>query len=431
MEVMPIALDHMQANAVIYTTGRKSFSQGHNFGGGFRTSEIDKRLNIAKWFKESKNLEPNNIIATLLANNIAPAILDTKAKFIAGSGVITYQTDIVDGKKTNKLVSYAEIEDWMEESAINDVMFNTAKDYNFFGNAFFEGRYNKKKQIKDISHIDASTVRAEAMNASGIIPNYLVCGDWQKPKYNPEKISEGNVVKVKAFQKEVDAEALYPKYIYHVKDYTPGNPYYSLPTWYGSLMWIELANTIPAWHLSGINNGYALRYIIEVSESYFDRLQDQTKITEAKAKLQLDLENCLSGSENTSKSIYVTMKHSDFTEKGILKITPIETDLHDEAFSLLFSHSNTAITSGFAIDPTLCGIETDGKLSSGSEKRIAYELWLRLHAVKPRKQLLGVLDHVIKVNGWDKKYKGLKFGFENIQLTTLDQNPTGSQSAVI
>lgn len=434
------------SSVIVYTNRHESthFSAGQSTSStiniGLKKSTIGKRFKFANWFDDSANLETEGILNTLLANNIAPAILDTKAKFIVGSGLRCYKKNIIEGKKSIELMDIPEIDDWIERSNIFETMSNAELDKQFFGNAFFEFIMNEGKTVETVSQLDATTVRAEEKNAKdGLIYNYYVSGNWQKPNYNPDDPKKSNVVRVNGYVPQGSGQEkilwitnkLYPKFIYHARDYTPGFPYYGLPSWYGSLKWIELANTIPSWHLSGIRNGYAVRYLVEVSEAYFAKFTDDTLKAQAKQKLQDELDACLSGVENVGKTVYTVMPHQYYQEKGIIKITPIETDLHDEAFSILFQHSNTATTSGFQIDPTLCGIETQGKLSSGSEKRIAYELWLRLHAARPRQKLIKVMDIVKQINGWDKKYEGLQFGFENIDLTTLDVNPTGVQSGII
>jgi hypothetical protein len=35
--------------------------------------------------------------------------------------------------------------------------------------------------------------------------------------------------------------------------------------------------------------------------------------------------------------------------------------------------------------------------------------------------------HIWKVNGWNERYKGVKIGFEDTVLTTLDDNKSGSE----
>lgn len=424
-------------SAIVYkSANKKHFAEGgvmKDSVGSYKKSPILKKWNIAQWYGDSKNREPENILNILLDNNIAPAILDTKAKLIAGSKVNCYKEVLIEGKKTLELIDAPEIQDWFAANNFNEELFKAATDYVYFGNAWFEVLFNKGKKVDSIFHQDATTARAQAANENGIIENYLFCGDWKNAK-------DTNVVRVNAHTEpprnkderlKWAQSSLFPKYAFHVKDYTPGFPYYGLPSWYGTREWLKLANKIPVWHNAGIDNGYVVRYLVEISESYFVRFAgDDAKIREAKQKLQRDIEACMSGASNVGKTIYTVMSPQEFAEKGIIRITPISADLHDEAFSVLFNQSNTATTSGFSMHSTLSGIDTAGKLSSGSETREQFNIWHKLHATRPRERLLSVLETIKIVNGWDKTYPGLQFGIENISLETLDKNPTGVQTVM-
>lgn len=429
-----------ESHSIVVYGGKAQFSAGIMQGavGSYKKSSVAKNLKIASWYDDSKNGEPESILNTLLSNNVAPAILDTKAKFIVGDGLICYEEVLIEGKKDIRMMDIPEINEWIEQTDMNEQLFRAAKDAQYFGNAFFEFVFRDDKKVSIVNHRDATTIRAEQAAEDGDIHAYYLCGNWAKAKYVAENEKEGNVNKLNAYismhpdEKKVNwvVNNLFPKCIYQVREYVPGFPYYSLPAWYGTKKWIELANVIPAWHLAGITNGYSLRYLIEVSEAYFARFTSEEQVQAAKKKLQDDLNACLSGAENAGKTIFAVMNQQNFADKGIIRITPIASDLHDEAFSTLFQHSNTATTSGFAIHPTLCSIETEGKLSSGSEMRNAYELWMKLHAVRPRQILIQVMNAVKKINGWDTKYPTMKFGFQNVQLTTVDVNPTATQHVI-
>jgi hypothetical protein len=79
------------------------------------------------------------------------------------------------------------------------------------------------------------------------------------------------------------------------------------------------------------------------------------------------------------------------------------------------------------IDPTLAGYDITGKLSSGSEKRNSYLIHIALKTPMPRKILLKWLYDVRDLNGWPPD---MVFAFKDIEITTLDVNPTGTQNTV-
>jgi hypothetical protein len=397
------------------------------------TSSIDSSFSYAKYFDNSKNKEPELILKLIQNNNITPAILATKAKFVVGNGIVLFEEEVTEGKTSVKMVDYPDVLAELKRLDINEHLYRMALDLEYFGNSYIEFIPNiMHNKILLIGHQDATLVRAGKKTEEDKIPHFFLCGNWKKPVYD-ETGKTGNVIKVKGYNASRGADwrgELGDKFMYQAREYTPGFPYYSIPSWYGSAKWIELANVIPNWHLSGIKNGYNLRYFVEISEAVLAKIPME-KRAEVKEKIQDELDARLAGEENVGKAIFNFMEHSIFNEKGVLRITPMQAALNDDAFNVLFGSSNQAITSGMAIDPSLCGIETQGKLSSGGEKRIAYEMWLRSQAPRPRAILLKVLQIISEYNGWDKIYPKLQFGFKNVELVTLDKNPTGNQNSMV
>jgi hypothetical protein len=413
--------------ALIYMSDRDFRSGRFSDQGDVVTQETkksneDTALKIAKWYDSEANLFPQRILDILIRNNISPQILETKAKFVVGNGIQTYIEVIEGGKKMKEAVSYPEVQALIDDEDIQEVIQNIAKDVQFFGNGFCELAFNMAGTgIVKLYHHDATTVRAGYELNRGRSKFFRISDDWNKKK------SAKDTKKIAGF---IGDDGGYSgTFMMQLKDYTPSHPHYSLPGWFGTLKWIELANHIPVWHLHGIRNGYSIRYMVEISDAYFNGIP-QDKIKEAKRKLQDDLDTYLAGSENNGKALHATMSDHLFRNGGVIRITPIADNLNDTAFTQLFDQSNMASTSGHALDPTLAGIETAGKLSSGSEKRISFDIFHQLHAPKYRNQILKIFYTVSKINGWDKKYPGMKFGFSNIELTTLDENPTGKQEVL-
>lgn len=389
-----------------------------------------------------KNNQPHSLLDLTDNNNLANPILGTKTNFVVGKGLITYQ-NIIDakGKKQLKVVSIPEIEKFIEKTDLNDKLLNVQKDIQKLGNGFCQLIFNKAQtEIVDIAHQDATYCRISAMNTEGISPYIYLCKDWKNPSFS----DNGNVIRLKSYipyqniwdtpeELQTWRKQLFPSFVVHLKHYEPGYPYYGIPSWYGTRKWIELANLIPEWHISGIKNGYAIRYLVEVSDAFFANVPIE-EIEQAKDRLQDEIDACLAGFENAGKSLHIGMSQNLFSEgadKGVIRITPIQVDLKDDAFSILFENSNTAVPSGFTLAAPLAGIERSGGISSGSEMEHAYRIWLHLHAPTLRKVLLNPIKIISRINGWEEKYPGIQFGFENTELTTLDLNPTGTQNVII
>lgn len=379
------------------------------------------------WYRNSRNLEPDDIISLLVANNINPGILDTIRDFIIGSGVKLYQNMYTDGKLDRKLLDpqqYAAVSEWLEATGVDDVMSYLCKDILWFGNCFPSLIYTKDKKIYGVKHIDATTVRSGVMDDFQHVDAFFICDDWAKPTYDERNPKDGNVRLVKGYDR-MAAEKGYPQAIWHLKDYMPGYPYYSLPSWHGAKNWIKLANEIPKWHLGGIQNGYNIKYHIQIPLSYFQQFPEEKRQAE-KERLRASMDEWLSGAENANKS-FVSFIAQNSVETDRWKIEPINVKLNDAAFTTLFEQSNMAMTSAHGIHPTLAAVETQGKLSSGSEMRNAALIYMTLKTPRIRRILLKWLYEVKRINGWAKE---IEFGFENIEVTKLDVNPTATQSII-
>jgi hypothetical protein len=379
------------------------------------------------WYSTSKNLEPDNIVRLLTQNNINPPLLDTKRDFIIGSGVKLYESKFTDGKIEKHLLDpkkYTAIADFLEANRIDIVFGQLCKDLLWFGNFFAGLTYKgqgRKIGIDKIYHLDATTVRAAKME-SGEIPAYFVCDEWTLPRWDADKPKEGNVTRLKSYNR-AEPKKSQPHAVWHGKEYMAGFPYYSLPSWYGAKTWIMLANTIPVWHLAGIKNGYHIKYHIKIPLAYFDKFPPELR-EQKKVDLRNEMNKWLSGAENVGKA-FVSFKTQMGVEAVDWDIVPIDAALHDEAFTQLFEQSNLAMTSAHSMHPSIAGVQLPGKLGNASEQRIAHDIYVALKTPNIRRILLELLYEAKKVNGWDKN---VEFGFENIQPTTLDVNPTGTQS---
>ena len=109
-----------------------------------------------------------------------------------------------------------------------------------------------------------------------------------------------------------------------------------------------------------------------------------------------------------------------------IKIEPIEIDMGDEKLLKLFEASNVANISAQALHPTLASIQTDGKLSSGTEIRNAFLMYLIIAAPVYREMLQEVVDLVKMENGWPDD---IKYAIRDAEMTTLAENPAGMQAA--
>ncbi len=175
------------------------------------------------------------------------------------------------------------------------------------------------------------------------------------------------------------------------------------------------------------------------SRAQSDNTQEGQKAQKAatnKAKQELldTINTWLAGNKNAGRSFHSSYRVHGPSGKefGGIKITPIKYDMKDEALIRLFDKSNEANMSSQGVHPTLANIQTQGKLSSGSEIRNAFLMYVAIKTPVPRRILLKPLHQVRRMNGWNQKYPNIKgFMFKDIEIQKLDVEKTGKSEVIV
>lgn len=393
----------------------------------WKKEETDEKALWAKWYAPDNNF-PMLALDVITRNNILFGVNDKQAAFLSGQRIRLYKEVIEEGKKRLDIVKDAEVEDWLEKNNTSEQFHNRFMDDLWLGSNFVELVFNGEQKVDTFLHLDATTCRTGKKNKrTKRVDNHFVGANWEKAHYDPKARGEdrkkNNIRRIPAFDPTNPTK--YPKCIIHTKRYMPGHPYYPLPYWWPTVEWFRLASKIPAWHSFGMDNGYNIRYHVQIPKSYLENFQPSERETKKQA-IRDDMDAFLSNPKNNGKAFYSTYSNNGQLPDG-WKIDPIDTKLNDEAYTALFDQSNIAVASGLGIDPTLANIMLEGKLGNASEKRIAYQIHMALNTPRPRQRQLRLLETIQTINGWDPE---LKFGFEDIEITKLDANPTGEQNII-
>jgi hypothetical protein len=390
-----------------------------------------KSAKIKYWGVDNRQPSAREILIT--ENNIVPELIGTKRDITIGGSLMAYKSRYEEGKEKREFVETpAEAQDFFDKINLNKYLMCACKNLFLHANVFTEFVSNKGgDQIASIEAKECRHIRAEEMDLSGRINNYYWNGNWE-PLKNEER--DWPTYQIPAYMPKKDE--LQSKFIYHTGDDLLTDDYYYIPRWWGGKNWIELSNCIPTFHMNNLKHGYTIRYHIQIPKDYFrdntspQQTPDQRKAAiskenEAKQAFLSKLNKFLAGLTNTGRAIITDYEINRAVGKEFpgIKITPLEVDLQDEALLKLFEKSNQANISAQGIHPTLANIETQGKLSSGSEIRNAFLMYVAIKTPLPRRILLEPIYMVHKINGWDPT---IKWTFKDIEIKTLDEDKTGT-----
>lgn len=391
------------------------------------------QIEIAKWGKN--NVLPQRREEMICDNNIVGQLIATKRELTLGQGLYAYKEVIEKGKvKREQVLMPDETLEWLEQVEWDDYIEHAGNELYMHKNVFTEFiKGEHVDRIVGMSLKPCKNIRAQKQSEKGIIDNYFYSGSWGK---NQRKNS---AIKIPSFIP--NTQSLQTKSILHTGDRLFYDGYYCSPAYWGGKEWIDTSNKIPKFHQSNLENSYNIKYHIQIPADYFldtekfataDDKQKILLISEAESAEEIfinDLNKFLGGAKNVGKALitkYEIYKAYDFEKvyPGI-KIEAIKGDNQGDSLLKLFDKSNEANISAQGIHPILASIQTQGKLSSGSDIRNALLLYLATKAPLPRRILLKPLNYVKRINNWDTS---IKFGFQDSLITKLDDNPNGIES---
>ena len=379
---------------------------------------------------------PNYREQLVAENNIVPSLLATRRDITIGRGLMAYTVAIVDGVRTETEVEIPEeAAEFFEENDIDRYLMTACRNDTM--HAAIPTEFIRKKygdgRISKMHALECRHLRAGERDARGRINEWFWKGDWGHKVTSGRPGSKAQRIPVYLRGKKQG------KFItVETDDLLCLDEYYPTPYWWGSEEWIRLANCVPEFHLANMKHGYTFRVHVQIPKDYFlnaspSDLTDKEKRDEAynaasakKSEFIRRLNEVLQGAKNAGKTVVTEYDIDKAFQKEYagIQITPISLDLKDEALLKLFEASNAANMSGQGVHPTLANIQTQGKLSSGSEIRNAFLMYVAIKTPLPRRRLLKAINLVKRENGWPSE---IHYGFRDMLITTLAEDKTGAK----
>jgi hypothetical protein len=416
--------------------------------------ENDEEIKIKEW--GNNNDAPTKREELLRALGITGALLATKRNMTVGLELFTYKNRYEKNAKGEMVVIRDEVP--MPDDIKVFYKLSGGKKYfrqasqelfkhaNIFTEFIPDGVTASGTATANMfSHCKVQPcrfIRAEQMNEEGKIENFYWRGDaWQA------RSDEGRTFlakRIAAYDEDLPLEEQnMDGFIFHTGEDLFSDEYYFIPSFEGLYEVMGIALRFPKLHKSNLTHGLGVRQHAEFNSDYFDQMsvetaQDTEGGTTEGSKLDADLKiekgtslvdtvkEFLSGEENFGKTLITEFTFDEATGKEIsdVKINAIKGDIKDEALIKLMEAIYKMIISGFQVHPTLANIETAGRLSSGTEMRNAYNMWIAVHASTFRDILLEPFYLAKDLNGWDAD---IEFGFRDAVMTTLSDEPTGQK----
>lgn len=385
-----------------------------------------------------KNTLPQEREDLVRNNGILGELIRTKRDFVIGGGLVAYRSKWEGGKEVKEYIETPkDIAAFFKKIKLRRYFRKAAKNLLIHGNVFTEFVRLKraddgKFKIASMKAMECRHIRAQRQNTDGEVPGYWWNGNWQKSKRRDSRELPAFYIPAHDAGKSNQA-----KFMLHCGDDLIYDDYYYGPTWWGQqvVKMIQVANTIPEFHLANINNGYSIRFWIEVPKDYFadatskaqtpeNKADAIKKETDAKREFKDKMNNFLAGAENAGRAVFSEYEVNRQLGKEFpgVKIHTLDYDLKGDEMLKLYAAALQTLTASQGIHPTLANVDTVGKLSSGSEMRNAHMVYLKTKTPETRAILLEAIDLLHEEMGWDET---IKWEFKDVEITKLDDEKAG------
>jgi hypothetical protein len=395
---------------------------------------------VVQW--GSNNLYPQDFYnKKFLKNGAAVGGISILKSTHHGNGFQLYKEDVDPNSgeiiiKNQLLKSFPEIKKFVRDNKLPKFWFEKITDQSLFQIAFTEHVLSaNQEQIVRVKRQKAAHCRFAKMDDSGRIPYVFINTDWSNNKKELTAVVDfidGNMTA----QEIKDYCKLKKIYNFITATYYPlvNENYYPNADWHAvdRSGWIDVANSVPELKKALFENQMHFKYIVYVSDLYFESFYkeewddfDAAKRQSMREQLATAIDDHMSGNKASGRSLVspIIEENGKFA-KGI-EVEPVDNKLKDGSYLPDASAANSEILFAIGVNPAIIGAGTPGGSNlggSGSNIREAYTV-LSASLVPRRNTTLEDWELWRDYNGWDED---LEAGFPNVNLTTLDKNPTGA-----
>jgi capsid portal protein len=256
-----------------------------------------------------------------------------------------------------------------------------AFDLKLYGNGTLQVYWNDAHtKIVKMYHSPVQNWRAEKISDIPKVQNFYYCSDWSDVRMHKHKKL------VPAFgTSDEKMEVLW------LKNYSPGQYYYSLPDWISALQLGFVEAELSNLHLNNIENGFLPMVMIS--------LNNGVPAPEERDTIENMIASKFTGTRNAGR--FILTFNDDVANAP--KIDPIMIDnLHDK-YKYVAEYAQDRILVAHRItSPLLFGIRTatNGFSSQSEELKTAYSILQTMTIVPFQSLLINLLTDALKEGGW-------------------------------
>lgn len=311
-----------------------------------------------------------------LYNNSAKhsAIINGKVDYVCGKGWVAEDESSLQAKDFIQRAN-------AKGESLNEVGEKVSLDLEIFNGAYIQVVWSRGGTLASVYHVDYSSVRSNADNSK-----FFVADDWVI--YNPDgSYKMNNRVEPKEFS-AFNPSVRKGTQILYVKKYHPGIDIYTLPTYRGSITWIEVDIEIGNYHLNNVKGGFFANKLINFNNG--------KPTAEEQEKIEKLFDKKFGGVRGRK---YMLAFNADTTKAAT--VVDLSISESDKIFDQLNKTSQQEIFTGHRItSPMLFGIKTEGQLGGRTEIRESSELFQNTY-VNGRQQWLEKVFNMLA------RYKGV------------------------
>lgn len=425
--------------------------------------KLETKLEVAPWGED--NRFPQNIVQAISLCHVAMSTIYWKSKALYGSGLVYGSVIDMDASgneifKVAKPGEFPEVDDFFEENNIPQYFAEFALDYYMYANTWEELIFNGKgDKIKGIVHQESPDVRWK-QHPQGILNTAYLSKIWGKDsdqivRFDPSKsinaLIKDNAVKpeeIGKWVKELKALDMYFAYdglmelkdkgfrgasvLYPINYPSPNKTYYQLAQWDAVRAngWTDISAQVPNMLKSVYKRGMAIKYHIEIPNSYFVKTygaeawkqKTSDEQTAARKELARKIDEFLAGSENAYKTLTTFFDYhpvsNEETDNWKIKKIDSKNDLSNEL--LTGGTANSEIMIAMGVNPNILGAGKPGGVYASNqggsnirEGSTEHQQQLTLD----RQIALGPFNLIKKYNKWPKN---VHFRFKDTVMLTLD-----------